>query len=112
MAPEAPGHRLPSIAGWHPAQVCGRKTIGTPKEAGAPIWSCGSCCRFALLCRRSSCERWLAARYQELFVAGPSHKCIVLVLKPHKLGFQVSHSLLETAHLRDHPGIGTANVAK
>ena len=53
----------------------------------------------ASLCQRSSCERWLAARYQELIIAGSRYECIVLLLKPHKLSFQVSHSLLESAHL-------------
>ena len=54
---------------------------------------------FALLCQCSSCERWLAARYQELIVAGSRGKCIILFLEPHKLSFQVSHSLLKSAHL-------------
>jgi len=54
---------------------------------------------FALLYQCSSCERWLAARYQELIVAGSCRECIILFLEPHKLSFQVSHSLLESAHL-------------
>ena len=37
---------------------------------------------------------------------------IVLFLKPDQLGFEVAYSLLEAAHLRDHAGIGTADVAK
>jgi len=78
--------------------VCGRTRIGTP-EAGVPISSCLVFPRFALLCQRSSCERWLAARYQELIIAGSRRECIILLLEPHKLGFQVSHSLLESAHL-------------
>jgi len=51
------------------------------------------------LCQCSSCERWLAARHQELIIAGSRYECIILALEPHKLGFQVSHSLLESAHL-------------
>jgi hypothetical protein len=41
-----------------------------------------------------------------------SGKRVVFGLKPGKLGFQVTHTLLETAHLGDHAGIGTTDVAK
>jgi hypothetical protein len=54
---------------------------------------------FALLCQCSSCERRLAARYQELIIASSRRECVILSLEPHKLSFQVSHSLLESAHL-------------
>ena len=37
---------------------------------------------------------------------------VVLFLEPYKLGFQVPYSLLEAAHLGNHAGIGTADVAK
>jgi hypothetical protein len=41
-----------------------------------------------------------------------SHEHIVLVLKPSKLGFQVTYSLLQAAHLCDHAGIRPADVAE
>jgi hypothetical protein len=37
---------------------------------------------------------------------------VVLFLKPDKLGFEVAYSLLEAAHLGNHAGIGTADVAE
>jgi hypothetical protein len=37
---------------------------------------------------------------------------IVRFLKPYKLGFKVAYSLLEAAHLGNHAGIGTADVAE
>ncbi len=73
--------------------------IGTPYQADVPISPCEIFLSFALLCQCSSCERWLAARYQELIIAGSRRECIILALEPHKLSFQVSHSLLESAHL-------------
>jgi len=39
-------------------------------------------------------------------------KCVVLFLEPDKLGFQVTYSLLEAAHLGNQPGVGTADVAE
>lgn len=78
---------------------CERKRIGTPYQPGVPISPCEMFLSFALLCQCSSCERWLAARHQELIIAGSRCECIILALEPHKLGFQVSHSLLESAHL-------------
>ena len=42
----------------------------------------------------------------------PRSKRVVLVLEPHKLGFQVANALLETAHFRDHTRVVTADVAK
>jgi hypothetical protein len=67
-----------------------------------------------LPCRASSSgESWLAVQYEHvLLVTGPGGKRVVLFLKPHKLGFQVANALLETAHLGDHAGIGTADVAE
>jgi hypothetical protein len=43
-------------------------------------------------------ERWLAHRDQQVIADG-SHEDIVLILEPGKLGFQVTYSLLQTAHL-------------
>ena len=37
---------------------------------------------------------------------------IVLRLKPQKLGFQIPYAPLKTPHLRDHTGVGTADVAE
>jgi hypothetical protein len=67
-----------------------------------------------LPCRVSSSgESWLAVQYQHvILVTGSGDKCVVLFLEPHKLGFQVANALLETAHLGDHAGIGTADVAE
>jgi hypothetical protein len=39
-------------------------------------------------------------------------ECVILFLKPDKLGFEVAYSLLEAAHLGNHAGIGTADVAE
>jgi hypothetical protein len=39
-------------------------------------------------------------------------KGFVLFLEAYKLGFQVPYSLLEAAHLGNHAGIRTADVAK
>jgi hypothetical protein len=47
-----------------------------------------------------------------LVVRQPRSERVILVLEPHKLGFQVANALLETAHFRDHTRIGTADVAK
>ena len=93
---------VPPAAGQAPYEArtsCGRKRIGTPYQAGVPILPCEIFLSFALLCQCSSCERWLAARHQELIIAGSRCECIILALEPHKLSFQVSHSLLESAHL-------------
>ena len=43
---------------------------------------------------------------------GLERKRVVLFLEPDKLGFQVPYSLLEAAHLGNHAGIGTADVAE
>jgi flagella basal body P-ring formation protein FlgA len=45
-------------------------------------------------------------------VAEPRGKRVVLVLEPGKLGFQVTYSLLETAHLRDNARVRTTDVAE
>ena len=47
-----------------------------------------------------------------ILVTVTSGKRVVLFLEPHKLGFQVANTLLETAHLGDHAGIRTADVAE
>jgi len=41
-----------------------------------------------------------------------SSKSVILFLEPHKLGFQVANTLLETAHFGDHTRIGAADVAE
>jgi hypothetical protein len=45
-------------------------------------------------------------------VADLKRERVILILKPHKLGFQVAYSLLEAAHLGNDAGIGTADVAE
>jgi len=45
-------------------------------------------------------------------VASLNRERVIFFLKPHKLGFQVAYSLLEAAHLGNHAGIGTADVAE
>jgi hypothetical protein len=90
--------------------VTGEQRRGTPGRA--------SLIRFVELpCRNAAAgllgQRWLTVQNQH--VLGTSSlrgKYIVLFLEPHKLGFQVANTLLETAHLRDHAGIGTADVAE
>lgn len=48
--------------------------------------------------RRSSGERWLANRDQQVlpYLRG---KHIVLFVQPGKLGFEIAYSLLQAAHL-------------
>jgi hypothetical protein len=78
-------------------------------------------CRVALAALRglsgasltSSGKRRLAVHNEHaVLVPATSSKGVVLFLEPHKLGFQVANTLLETAHLGDHAGIGTADVAE
>ena len=56
--------------------------------------------------------RRLAVRYQHVLVAAVNGECVIFFLKPYKLGFEVAYSLLEAAHLGNHAGIGTADVAE
>jgi len=39
-------------------------------------------------------------------------KCVLLLLKPDKFGFEVANALLEATHLIDHAEIGPADVAE
>ena len=100
-SPAVPIQHVPPLARppYEARTSCEHKEIGTPYQAGVPISPCEMFLLFALLCQCSSCERWLAARHQELIIAGSRCECIILALEPHKLSFQVSHSLLESAHL-------------
>ena len=61
---------------------------------------------------RRSGERGLAIRYQHVRVGSLYRERIVLFLEPDKLGFQVTYSLLEAAHLGKHAGVGTTDVAE
>jgi hypothetical protein len=62
---------------------------------------------------RSSGKRGLAVQNEQFLVVRESRsECIVLVLKPHKLGFQVANALLETTHLGEHARVRAANVAE
>ena len=45
-------------------------------------------------------------------MASLNRERVILFLKPYKLSFEVAYSLLEAAHLGNHAGIGTADVAK
>ena len=45
-------------------------------------------------------------------MASLNRERVILFLKPYKLGFEVAYSLLEAAHLGNHAGIGTADVAE
>jgi len=67
---------------------------------------------FSASCLRSLDVRGLAVRHQHVLVASLNHQRLVLFLKPYKLSFQVAYSLLETAHLGNDAGIGTADVAE
>jgi hypothetical protein len=62
---------------------------------------------------RSSGKRRLTVQNEHVvLVADASGERVVLFLEPHKLGFQVANTLLETAHFGDHARIGAANVAE
>jgi hypothetical protein len=50
-------------------------------------------------------------RYEQ-FLAGLRSERVVLLLEPNELGFEITYSLLEATHLRDHTGIGSADVAE
>ena len=50
-------------------------------------------------------------RYKK-FLTGLRSKRVVLLLEPDELGFEITYSLLEAAHLRDHAGIWSADVAE
>ena len=69
-------------------------------------------CRFAASRLRPSDVRRLAVRHQHVLVTSLNRECVILFLKPYKLGFEVAYSLLEAAHLGNHAGIGTADVAE
>jgi len=64
------------------------------------------------LADRRSGERGFAVRDQHVRTGSLYRERLVLFLEPDKLGFQVPYSLLEAAHLGNHAGIGTADVAK
>ena len=67
---------------------------------------------FGRLSPRSLDVRGLAIRYQHVRVGSLYRERVVLFLEPDKLGFQVPYSLLEAAHLGNHAGVGTADVAE
>jgi len=67
-------------------------------------------CRF--LAGRRSGERGFAVRHQHVRVGCLYRERLVLFLEPDKLGFQVSYSLLEAAHLGNDAGVGTADVTE
>ena len=64
------------------------------------------------LADRRSGERRFAVRHQHVRAGCLYRERLVRFLKPDKLGFQVSYSLLEAAHLGNDAGVGTADVAE
>ena len=64
------------------------------------------------LADQRSGERGFAVRDQHVCVSRLYRERFVLFLEPDKLGFQVPYSLLEAAHLGNHAGVGTADVAE
>jgi hypothetical protein len=83
-------------------------------KRGAAIGAPGSSLSFSRSFSRGqrSGERGFAVRYQHVLVGCLYVERFVLFLEPDKLGFQVSYSLLEAAHLGNDAGIGTADMAK
>ena len=79
-------------------------------KRGAAIGAPGSSLSFSR--GQRSGERGFAVRYQHVLVGCLYVERFVLFLEPDKLGFQVSYSLLEAAHLGNDAGIGTADMAK
>jgi hypothetical protein len=67
---------------------------------------------FASSRKRSLSERRLAIPHQHVLVSCLHGERVVFLLEPRKLGFQVTNTLLEAAHLGDHARVGTANVAE
>jgi hypothetical protein len=63
-------------------------------------------------CGASGKRRFALPFSNKQFLAYLSGQRIILVLEPHQRGFQVTHSLLQAAHLRDHTGIKPADVAE
>jgi hypothetical protein len=80
-------------------------------KRGAATGAPGSSLSFSLVGQRSG-ERGLAVRDQHVRVGSLYGERVVLFLEPDKLGFQVTYSLLEAAHLGNHAGVGTADVAE
>ncbi len=82
-----------------------RQRRGAPGGAPIPL-------PFASSGRCPSGEHWLAILNQQVLVSCLYGKRVILFLEPSKLGFQVPYSLLEAAHLGNHAGVGTADVAE
>jgi hypothetical protein len=58
-------------------------------------------------------KRGLAIQNQLVFlVSCLFSERVVLLLKPYKLGLEVPYALLKAAHLGNHAGIWTADVAE
>ncbi|HEU5389816.1 MAG TPA: hypothetical protein VFV73_28350 [Streptosporangiaceae bacterium] len=56
--------------------------------------------------------RRLAVQDGHVLLPDADGKRVVFFLEPDKPGFQVAGTLLQAAHLGDHAGIGTADVAE
>jgi hypothetical protein len=61
---------------------------------------------------RSSGKRGLTVENEHVLVVRRRSERVVLILEPHKLGFQIANTLLETAHFGDHTRVRTADVAE
>ncbi len=61
---------------------------------------------------RPSGECRLAGPNYQQFMVDLRGKCVLLILKPDKLGFKIADALLETTHFVDYAEIGPANVAE
>ena len=56
--------------------------------------------------------RRLAVQNEHVLLTDGSGKRVILILEPDNLGFQVANTLLKTAHLGEHAGIGSDDVAE
>jgi hypothetical protein len=100
--PEDPGGRRPGLS---------RLSRGNNNEEGRRGGRPWFVFVVFLAAKRSG-ERGFAVRHQHVLVSSLYRERVVLFLEPDKLGFQVPYSLLEAAHLGNHAGIGTADVAE
>jgi hypothetical protein len=81
-------------------------------KRGAQTWGPSSYFLGFFPASRRSGERRFAVCDHQVLVSRIYRQRVVLFLEPDKFGFQVTYSLLQTAHLGYHTRIGTADVAK
>jgi hypothetical protein len=87
----------------------GRQSVTPCSSAVLPVLRCYLWC---LVTSARLGERGLAIPGQHVLVGSFQGERVVEFLEPSQLGFQVTNTLLEAAHLGYHAGIGTANVAE